>query len=454
MLEVLALITVVVIGLATVFVAALVVLRVRGIPGRVVAGGALALSAVCVLSGLLVYHVSTTPPANQPAPLPVSVNLYTVVGSPPSTQRLLALHARDATVAWQHTENGYPARLAVASDVVYTAVVAPASAGWFVEATRANDGLVLWSTRLKAPASVPMGGVTHLVSGPVIADGHVYLYATYVTGVTKASEVDALDAATGAVLWRRPPAATFYQPSDTAHALDAGGGRVFAGSSDGSVTALDAREGATLWHTPPDPTPAYRSDTEPLYHDGVLYVYHPSLFGPLTALRVADGSALWRFPAGTGGIGIEGAPVFGPDDATIYAVATLAQETSTVNALAINTADQTVRWHHDLDTGGAGSPALADGVLYAGTDDALYALRAEDGHILWQVRPFESAGLLFPVVAHGVVFAVASNQLPVYTLCGLHCGIEELYALNSADGSIYWRYPLTYPGPVAVADGV
>ncbi|HEV2461272.1 MAG TPA: PQQ-binding-like beta-propeller repeat protein [Ktedonobacterales bacterium] len=455
MLSLFALITIGVIGLATVIVGALATLRARRMPGRVVAGGALVLSTALVLSGLLWYHVRTTPPANQPAPVSASAGLYTVVLDARGAVQLVALRARDATVAWQRSEPSYPLRLAVANGVVYTARAA--SGVLLVEALRADDGRTLWSTPVEEATPIPQPEL-HLLADPVITDGRVVVDVTYAVGSTASTQVDALDAASGTVIWRRTAEraiGSVLAVSGTLQALDVGSGRVFVGSSDGSMVALDERTGAPLWRTAAaTPSLAQDDTTLPLFHDGVLYVYRPWRVGPLMVLRPSDGAELWRFPAAGSGITIGGPPAFSPDDATIYlnaGNAGFAQHPAPAHLVAINAADHTMRWQYAFDNGAIGSPAVTADAVYVGTSSALSAFRTGDGHLLWQARNFEQVGYSYPVVADGVIFALASNQLPAFTPCGLHCGVEVLYVLRLNDGSPYWRYPVTYPGPIVIA---
>ncbi len=73
------------------------------------------------------------------------------------------------------------------------------------------------------------------------------------------------------------------------------------------------------------------------------------------------------------------------------------------------------------------SPAVANGVVYVGSDDDnVYALNASTGALLWNTR----RGLMSkssPAVANGVVY-VGSND-------------ASLYALGASTGALLWTYP-------------
>ncbi len=84
------------------------------------------------------------------------------------------------------------------------------------------------------------------------------------------------------------------------------------------------------------------------------------------------------------------------------------------------------------------SVTIADGVVYAGTgvayagtfNNAVYALRASNGSLLWRTQINGSVDEL-PVVANGIVYVSSSE------------GQDEpshLYALRASDGSVLWRF--------------
>jgi outer membrane protein assembly factor BamB len=77
------------------------------------------------------------------------------------------------------------------------------------------------------------------------------------------------------------------------------------------------------------------------------------------------------------------------------------------------------------------SVTTADDVAYIATDDnALYALRVNNGSMLWHTGIDGSVDEL-PVVANGIVYASS--------FVGQH-GPAYLYALRASDGTVLWRY--------------
>jgi outer membrane protein assembly factor BamB len=112
------------------------------------------------------------------------------------------------------------------------------------------------------------------------------------------------------------------------------------------------------------------------------------------------------------------------------------------NIYAINANDGSQKWVFPTGDRVNSSPAVVDDVVYVTSGDKLYALNANDGSQKW-VFPTES-GIRFtdPTVAAGVVY-LGSNA-------------HKVYALNANDGSQKWVFPtggnkVSYP---AVADGI
>ena len=92
--------------------------------------------------------------------------------------------------------------------------------------------------------------------------------------------------------------------------------------------------------------------------------------------------------------------------------------------------------------GGGGSPAVANGVVYAGCSDGLCALNAGTGALLWSYATGLNSPLYSsPAVANGVVYTGS--------------GDGNMYALNASTGAKLWSYSAAnYSSSPAVANGV
>ena len=80
---------------------------------------------------------------------------------------------------------------------------------------------------------------------------------------------------------------------------------------------------------------------------------------------------------------------------------------------------------------------VVNGVVYAGTtDSAVYALRASDGGLLWRYTTAGPVGdpASRPVVADGIVYVNANVDQGLGSITGY------VYALRANDGALLWRY--------------
>ena len=103
----------------------------------------------------------------------------------------------------------------------------------------------------------------------------------------------------------------------------------------------------------------------------------------------------------------------------------------------------TLKWSYT--TGGAveSSPAVANGVVYIGSDDGnLYALNASTGAKLWSYNSGHLLEKSSPAVANGVVYVGSSD--------------DKIYALNASTGATLWSYNAgkTLVSSPAVANGM
>ena len=123
--------------------------------------------------------------------------------------------------------------------------------------------------------------------------------ALFVT--TPNNQVIALDAKTGAVLWkyRRPRAPTALVPHDTSRGVALYGGSVYFAAGDAVVVSLDAKTGKEIWATTvADNKSGYYISLAPLVANGKLMVGTSGgeygVRGFVAALDPDTGKELWR----------------------------------------------------------------------------------------------------------------------------------------------------------------
>lgn len=195
--------------------------------------------------------------------------------------------------------------LAYAHGTVYEA-----TGGGRVLALNLRTGATVWSTRL--------AGFDSMSS---LAIGKSALYV----GFSNPNYVYALDPASGRVLWRQTVAGISNTGmGDNSPAVDVGAGIVIQNSvvdanratktMRSEVFAMDAKTGKILWQTKFSRAavpPAYKAGVA-MIHDGVVYLGSPNL-STFFALSETTGKILWRFKitgAGPAGAGRGGATYY------------------------------------------------------------------------------------------------------------------------------------------------
>lgn len=108
--------------------------------------------------------------------------------------------------------------------------------------------------------------------------------------------------------------------------------------------------------------------------------------------------------------------------------------TATGEVLALNVADQSVKWTADIGVPVRAAPSVADGkVFVVGHNNSLYVLDEKDGALAWTHNGIEEELAIIggapPAVADGVVVVPYSSG--------------EIYALNAKDGRYMWHDALS-----------
>jgi glucose dehydrogenase len=130
-------------------------------------------------------------------------------------------------------------------------------------------------------------------SVPVITGGVVY-------SQDLESNVQAIDRATGDVLWEK----AYHSPDQGPNGIVVGGGRVF-GATATSAFALDQKTGKEIWSTKLIRNDEEGIDMSPGFHHGLVYVstvpgnntkfYNEGTKGILWALNAKTGKRVWSF---------------------------------------------------------------------------------------------------------------------------------------------------------------
>lgn len=313
------------------------------------------------------------------APVAVAISLpgqsggdWTQVGGNAAHQQANAAYSGALTPVWSarigqgdSRRNRITATPVVAGGRIFTLDSAE-----HVTATGTNGG-TLWQADL-TPAGDRSGDASG--GGLAFADGRVF-------ATTGFGELVALDAASGAVVWRQ----RFEAPVAGAPAV--AGGKVFAVARDGSAWAVGAADGKVAWQMPGSAAQAGVADGSAPAVSGDTVIF-PFASGQIAAAAVADGLPKWS------------GFVAGKRLGRAYAS------------------------YSDL----TGAPVVAGGTIYAGSAAGrLSATDLETGSTLWSAQD----GATDPVVMAGGSLFLVNDE-------------DQLLRLNAATGEEVWRVDLPY----------
>ena len=152
--------------------------------------------------------------------------------------------------------------------------------------------------RLGVAWSFQTGSDRGLEATPIVVDGVLYATASW-------SIVFALDARTGALLWRHDPKVPGWKAKHACcdvvnRGVAVSKGRVYSGTLDGRLLALDAKTGELVWsvQTTPLGEPYTITGAPRVVHDLVLIGNGGAEFGVrgyFSAYHAATGELAWRF---------------------------------------------------------------------------------------------------------------------------------------------------------------
>lgn len=267
---------------------------------------------------------------------------------------------------------------------------------------------------------------------PAVVGDLVYI-GSVSPGTPQGGALHAIDAATGIERWRlatAPGDAIFSSPA----VVD---GIAVAGSYDGIVVAADAASGSERWRFQAGQS-IYGS---PAIADGTVYI--GDIGGHFYALDAASGQERWRVVEGDGDVRSFGSAAL--MDATLFCVGLSRREWEDTWLHAWDAASGQERWRFRPEAGNtlSGVPVAVDDTVYVATIEPLvYAVDAATGEerARFDLGAISSTDL---AVADGVVFA------------GTETG--ALHAIETGSGATRWTLQLTQGvGLIAsptVADG-
>jgi len=283
-----------------------------------------------------------------------------------------AVNATTGVLAWKHQIGDFLGDSPiVANGLAYVGTIYTPYA---VLALNASTGDVVWQAAAPAPVQAPLA----------ISNGR--LYAVSLDGT-----LQALDAATGAVLWSKYTGPN-SPAGDAAPAI--ANNKVYFAAGDSNLYALDAATGAVIWRAP-------LGDIEnPTVASNRVYVGTPTQ--SVYALNGDTGAVIWTAPV----------KPFGCCEAAAGGVVYV--PSYDYNVYALNASTGAVLWKYATDNF-VYFATVANGVVYAATYDAVYALDANTGTLLWSDMPAFGVGAPLTVV-NGWLYVTSVDSVLGYAL--------------------------------------
>ncbi|WP_049969334.1 outer membrane protein assembly factor BamB family protein [Haladaptatus cibarius] len=285
------------------------------------------------------------------------------------------------------------------------------------------------------------------VGGAVISDDTVYVGSTTYSEYNRHNgQVIAYNATTGGVLWQRTDlAAVETSPvvvGDTVFvsALAPSHDRPAPSTGKAGLFALDAETGETKWN---------RDGNRPMYADGVLYV---ATGDGTEAVNPQSGTTVWTNTDVRGSMSVS--------DGTVYVLNDTGDSMSALDAQT-----GTEQWSASLPVSedDVSGYTVSNGVIYlTANPNTVYALSADDGGVLWTKTAEHSLPdssideISAPAIADGVVYVGTDDDLDD-TGYSQKEGEEmgAVHAFGAQTGEQVWRFETAadIQGPPIVTDG-
>ncbi len=294
----------------------------------------------------------------------------------------------DFCLAWEKdltlsfTVNSPLKQVAAMSNVVVANVNSGRVGTGGIIALDTEDGAELWRFELSNKNSI---------NPATIVDNRVYFQEGNHSGDTY---LFALDLSNGHEIWRSP----FGAQWESYYAPVVADGRVFInGGYYGGMYGFDAAGGSQDWFAS---LPQYDSWT-PVYSQGVVYSYVAGVF---RAHNPANGAVTWSLNLGWdwNGWSMNRIAVVSGD------MAYMTVQTQAVSLVAVDLINRNEKWrvpNHSF----SGTPAVADGKVYALDANVLRVYDSQSGEPLWS---YEASSTLTgaPLVTNGNVFIASSSH--------------------------------------------
>lgn len=256
---------------------------------------------------------------------------------------------------------------------------------------------------------------TNLVGAAILKNKCETTPTTYVVFGSNDNKVYALDAETACIAWRYDDG-----EGDIKSSVTVSGSTVLFGTEQNNLYALSLADGTELWST---------ETTGKIF--GAVATDNSSVYvgdnnGSVSAYSISDGSLAWAYD----GHNVQEDIIYDEDDnqtnKTVFAVDEYLHVGSIV---AIDPDTQAAKWSFSAQSEIAAPPLVAeDGVYVPSNEKILYKLNKGYGVAVWTFTAEKSIRST-PVMDEEGILYFGSND-------------GYFYAVNSADGSLAWKYPV------------
>lgn len=293
---------------------------------------------------------------------------------------LYAVNLQTEQLLWKFSTGGFVrSRPAIADETVYFT-----SDDGYLYALRSDSGTELWRADIGAGNMPDRENLTgtwdYQQSSPVVLDATVYVGSG-------ASAIFAIDAATGARIWK------FDTVGPVRGTPAVAGNTVFAGDKLAFLHALDINSGAEKWRAQGCDIPS------PLVVDGIVYCGSRATTD-LRAWDAGTGELLWKFSFQDSWV--ESSPRI--SDGTLYI-----GSSDAVAIFAIDPKTGVQKWKFSTGDYVWCTPAISNHVVYIGSYSTwksasnFYAVDAETGEPIWALSVPKGI-VSSPVVENEVVY--------------------------------------------------
>lgn len=245
---------------------------------------------------------------------------------------------------------------------------------------------------------------------PVVAGDRAVLGGQFLrrtaTGETTFGGVVVADAGSGRVGWRHARRTDDGEPVAVGRPSVADE-RVYLGTVRGAVVGLRLADGAVVWEQ--SVTDGGTAPLQVVAHDGVVCVVGRET---VVGLAADDGAELWRTtPPAPVELTDRRATTVADGTAVLPLESGTSGGSQSLLALDVDTGEQV--WRVDVPQA-AGTPVVADSVVYYSESDAVAARDAGDGRLRWRTTPGDGSAFGTPAVGESGLYVGGTDN--VYAL--------------------------------------